>query len=86
MTERGVTDLGKKEQSKMAAKVFFVIFALAVLTAFVMAEYNDDFEGFEDDALVEMVKRGKKAAYHHCIDKYGNPCLCNRKGVPKVCQ
>ena len=43
----------------MAAKILFVILALAVLTTFVMAE-NEDMDGFGEDALLEMVKRGKK--------------------------
>ena len=49
----------------MAAKMFFMVLALAVLTAFVMAE-DDDFEGFEDDTLFEIMKRGRKgkAAFH----------------------
>ena len=48
----------------MAAKMLFVILALAVLTAFVMAD-ADDFEGFDNDALLEIVKRGKKGQAYH---------------------
>ncbi|XP_038064978.1 uncharacterized protein LOC119735398 [Patiria miniata] len=78
----------------MAAKMFFVILALAVLTAFVMASEEDDFA---DDALYEMVKRGKKgrksrgSAYFSCPDAFGNSgCVCDRRlgpgADPVVCR
>ena len=37
----------------MAAKMFFTILALAVLTSFVMADEDDDLEGVKDDALTD---------------------------------
>ncbi|XP_038065119.1 uncharacterized protein LOC119735486 [Patiria miniata] len=78
----------------MAAKMFFVILALAVLTAFVMASEED--EDFADhEALYEMVKRGRKGRkgargnpFFNCEDEFGNPgCVCDRRkgGVAVTC-